>query len=440
MDFIIKALQLILSLSILVILHECGHFFFAKLFKVKVEKFYLFFNPWFSLFKFKKGDTEYGIGWLPLGGYVKIAGMIDESMDKEQLAKPPQSWEFRSHPAWQRLLIMVGGVLVNVVAAIVIFWLILFKWGEAYIPAENAKYGFAYHPIANEIGLHDGDRVLKVDTFIIDNVNDIGKYILLDGAKAMTVVRGDSVFDVQIPDGFALRMVADKVKAFADYRFPNIVDSVVPQSNAAKGGLLKNDSIVMVNGAEMPYFHNFTAELTKHKSEKVNIGVYRNGQLVSLSLDVDANGKVGFGPKSPADILGYRTIEYGFLEAFPAGVSKGMGILVSYVKQFKLVFTREGAKQLGGFGTIGSLYPAFWDWHTFWFTTAFLSLILAFMNILPIPALDGGHVMFLLYEMITGRKPSDKFLEHAQIIGMLLLLALLLYANGNDVVRWITSR
>ena len=437
MDFIIKALQLLLSLSIIVILHEFGHFFFARLFKVRVEKFYLFFNPWFSLFKFKKGETEYGIGWLPLGGYVKIAGMIDESLDTKQLAQPPQPWEFRSQPAWQRLLIMLGGVLMNMVLAFLLFWLILFKWGEAYIPAEKAKYGFSYHSVAYEIGLKDGDKVLKVDTFEVKHVHDIGKYILLESPKTMTVQRGDSVFVLNIPTDYVKHILSLEVKRFADYRFPNVVDSVVPGSNAQKGGLMKHDSIVSINGISVPYFNDFANELSAHKNKQILLGLYRNGEYIEKQFDVNENGKLGYGPKSEVAILGYDTVEYNFGEALPAGVSKGLGILVDYVKQFKLVFSREGAKQLGGFGAIGNLYPSFWDWQSFWYTTAFLSLILAFMNILPIPALDGGHVLFLFYEMITGRKPSEKFLEKAQMIGMALLIMLLIYANGNDIYRWL---
>jgi len=437
MDFIIKALQLLLSLSILVILHELGHFFFARLFNVRVEKFYLFFNPWFSLFKFKKGETEYGIGWLPLGGYVKIAGMIDESLDTKQLAQPPQPWEFRSQPSWQRLLIMLGGVLMNVILAFLLFWLIFFKWGEAYIPAEYAKYGYTYHSVAYEIGLQEGDKVLKVNDFDIKHVTEIGKYLLLEASKTITVQRGDTVFNINIPADYKKKLLSKEVRRFADYRIPNIVDSIISGSNAQKGGLLKNDSIVSVNGIEVPFFSDFSKELGANKDKQVIFGLYRNGEYIEKHFNIDGNGKVGYGPRPQALILGYVIVEYGFFEALPAGVSKGFGILVDYIKQFKLIFSREGAKQLGGFGAIGNLYPAFWDWQSFWYTTAFLSLILAFMNILPIPALDGGHVIFLFYEMITGRKPSEKFLEKAQMIGMILLIMLLVYANGNDIYRWL---
>jgi regulator of sigma E protease len=435
MDFLIKALQLILSLSILVILHEFGHFFFARLFKTRVEKFYLFFDPWFSLFKFKKGDTEYGVGWLPLGGYVKISGMIDESMDKEQLEQPAQPWEFRAKPTWQRLLIMIGGVSVNFITAMVIFWLILFKWGESYIPAENAKYGFTFHPIAHEIGLLEGDRVLMVDTLKIDNVQLVGRYIMLEEPSHMTVLRGDSTLQIQVPADLKKRLLAEEVRQFADYRYPVIVDSVIPGMGAAQAGLLKNDSIYAVNGVNTTYFKDMVAELARNIGKTVDVGIYRGADTLTLPILVNDLGKIGFGSKSPSELLGYKTVEYGFFEALPAGIDKGVNLLVNYVKQLKLVFTREGAKQIGGFGAIGNLFPNIWDWESFWYNTAFLSLILAFMNILPIPALDGGHVLFLVYEMVTRRKPSEKFMEYAQITGMILLFGLLIYANGNDLFR-----
>jgi regulator of sigma E protease len=363
--------------------------------------------------------------------------MIDESMDKEQMAQPPQPYEFRSQSTWKRLLIMVGGVLMNLLLAFLLFWLILFKWGETYIPADNAKYGFIYHPIAHEIGLLDGDRVLQVGSVEVKDARDIAKSLLLDDPKTLTVLRNGAIFEIDVPEDYAKQMLAEEVKQFADYRFPTIVDSVIPASNAAKGGLMKNDSIVSVNEKEVIFFNEFSKELGNNKDSQIIIGFYRNGELMQDNFDVDGNGKLGFVPKSPAMLLGYDNLEYGFWEALPAGVSKGVNILVDYVKQFKLVFSREGAKQLGGFGAIGNLFPAFWDWQFFWYITAFISLILAFMNILPIPALDGGHVIFLLYEIVTGKKPSDKFMEKAQVIGMVILFALIIYANGNDIYRWL---
>lgn len=437
MEFLIKALQLILSLSILVILHEFGHYLFARIFNTRVEKFYLFFDAGFSLFKFKKGDTEYGVGWLPLGGYVKISGMIDESMDKEQLKQPPKPYEYRSKPAWQRLLIMVGGVLVNFVLAMVIFWMILFKWGESYIPAEGARYGFSFHPVGHEIGLQDGDRILFVDSLKVDRISEVPQYVLLEDPSTFTVQRGDSIFELDLPDEFGKRFLSEDVKIFAQYRFPFVVDSVVAGMAAEDAGILKGDSLVGVAGKKTPFYNEFVDELMQHKEDTTTISFFRNGELMSQTINVNKSGKIGIGPHSPENYLDVKNKKYGFFEAFPAGVKQGSDILINYIKQLRLIFTKEGARQVGGFGTIGSLFPASWDWYGFWTTTALLSLILAFMNILPIPALDGGHVMFLLYEIIARRKPSEKFLEYAQLVGMIILVALLLYANGNDLFRWL---
>ncbi len=435
MTILIKTVQLLLSLSILVLLHEFGHFFFARLFKTRVEKFYLFFDPWFSLFKFKKGDTEYGLGWLPLGGYVKISGMIDESMDKEQMKEEPKPWEFRSKPAWQRLLIMVGGVLVNFLLAIFIFWMILYKWGETYIPAENAKYGYVYNPIAEEIGLQDGDKILAVGDFKIETIGDITYNLLLEDVEEITVQRGESIFNLDVPKNFSQKIIAQQVGRFVDYRMPTIVSGVIDNNGGNSKHLLPGDSIVAVNNISTPYFHEFSRELMNFSNETVLVSLYRDGELLHKNLSVDENGKIGFYPMTPPALFGYETVSFSFFEAMPAGVNKGTKMLTDYVKQMKLVFTKEGAKQVGGFGAIGNLFPPVWDWQSFWFTTAFLSIILAFMNILPIPALDGGHVLFLLYEIVVGRKPSDKFMEYAITIGLILLFSLLIYANGNDIYR-----
>ena len=439
MVFTVKALQFLLSISILVVIHEIGHFFFAKLFKVRVEKFYLFFNPWFSLFKIKKGETEYGLGWLPLGGYVKIAGMVDESLDREQMAKPPQPYEFRSQSVGKRFFIMIGGVMLNLLAAFFIFWLILFKWGEEYIPAEYAKYGFDYHPIAHEIGLQDGDRVLKTDNHEIETVRDIFNNIILNAPKTMTVLRGDSIIYLTIPDDYAKRLIAQKVNEFAAYRFPAIVDSVPLGSNAYIAGLQKNDQIISINDIETESFTEFRNELSNNKETMISLGLFRNGEFKQINCEVTTDGTIGFYPKHPGLILGYAQITYGFWEALPVGISRGITVLVNYVKQFRIIFSKEGAQQLGGFGTIGNLFDASWNWHSFWYYTGLLSVVLAFMNILPIPALDGGHLLFLGYEAITRKKPGDKFLERAQIIGMIFLLAVLIYANGNDIVRWLAK-
>jgi regulator of sigma E protease len=436
MDILIKAGQLILSLSILVVLHELGHFTFAKIFKTRVEKFYLFFNPWFSLFKHKKGETEYGIGWLPLGGYVKIAGMIDESMDKEQLKQPPQPYEFRSKPAWQRLLIMVGGVLVNFITAIAIFWMLIFTYGESYMPITNAVYGLHYTEMAREIGLRDGDIVIKADNFEIKNPTDIAKYIMIDDVKRLTVKRGDSTLVLDVPDGYGQRLIGAGIKGFAEYRVPFVIDSVVPNMPAYNVGIQKGDSLLTVNGEPASYYHEFVSLLSSNKGKYVLIEVMRDTSVVRFECRVTDEGKIGIGNRSLAHYFKIETIHYSFWGALPAGIDRGFTILFDYVKQLKKIFTREGVKQIGGFGTIGSLFPSTWDWASFWSLTAILSVILAFMNILPIPALDGGHVIFLLFEMITGRKPSEKVMEYAQIAGMIILLTLLLYANTNDIFKF----
>ncbi|WP_282039672.1 RIP metalloprotease RseP [Saccharicrinis aurantiacus] len=434
MDILIKAGQLILSLSILVVLHEFGHFFFAKLFKTRVEKFYLFFDPWFSLFKFKKGDTEYGVGWLPLGGYVKISGMIDESMDKEAMAEPPKDYEFRSKPAYQRLLIMVGGVLVNFLLAFFIFWMILFKWGESHIDVNDAKFGLDFHPIAKEIGLLDGDIVTSVDTHKVVTSKDIASLLILEDAKQLTVNRNGEVLTINIPEGFGKRIIGEEVRSLAELRFPFVVDSVLPKGNAIDAGLQKGDSIVTINGEDASFFREATAIIESNKGKRVTIAFVRNNEPMETRCAVSDDGKIGIGPKVN-DYFNVTSVKYGFWEALPAGINKGVNTLVGYVKQLKLVFSKEGVSQLGGFGAIGNMFPPTWNWYSFWSLTGFLSIVLAFMNILPIPALDGGHVLFLLYEIITGRKPSDKFLEYAQTAGMLLLLTLLLFANGNDIFR-----
>nr|WP_321405727.1 RIP metalloprotease RseP [uncultured Carboxylicivirga sp.] len=435
MDIFIKAVQLILSLSILVILHEFGHFFFARLFKIRVEKFYLFFDPWFSLFKFKKGETEYGVGWLPLGGYVKISGMIDESMDKEAMSQPAQPWEFRSKPAWQRLLVMVGGVVVNFITALFIFWMILYKWGESYMPVETAKYGLYYHEIGHEIGLQDGDIVLKVDDFDVESSSDIARLILIEKGKNLTVKRGDEIISVTIPESYDQTFLRNEVKDFAGIRMPVVVGEVVKNSKAEEAGLLVGDSIVSINDKSTAFFNEFTDEMQNQKTKNIDLGIYRDGQPMTLKADVSENGTIGFAASGATGYAQIKMHKYGLWEAFPIGVKMGFDTLINYVKQMRLIFTKEGAKQVGGFGAMGKLFPANWSWLIFWSNTALISVILAFMNILPIPALDGGHVLFLLYEIVTGRKPGDKFMEYAQVTGMILLFGLLLFANGNDIFK-----
>ena len=435
MDILIKVCQLILSLSILVVLHELGHFLFAKLFKTRVEKFYLFFDPWFSLFKFKKGETEYGIGWLPLGGYVKISGMIDESMDKEQMKLPPQPYEFRSKPAWQRLLIMIGGVTVNFLLAFFIYWMLLFAYGEKYIPVSSAKYGLCFNETAHGIGLKDGDLVLKADNYPIEDLTDISKYLAIYNAKTLTLKRGDSTLVIEVPAKFGQKLIEKGIKGFAEFQIPVLVDSVVPKDAAYISGMKKGDSIIYINNKPASFTHQFGTLIEENKGKEVTITVKRDTSIVNLVCKISDQGRIGIVKRHPYLIFQVKTIKYGFWKALPAGVSEGYNTLADYVKGLSKIFTKEGVKQLGGFGAIGGLFPSAWNWPAFWGLTALLSVILAFMNILPIPALDGGHVIFLLYEMVTGRKPSDKFLEYAQIAGMLLLLTLLVYANGNDIYR-----
>lgn len=409
--FLIRALQLIMSLSLLVIIHEGGHFLFARLFKVRVEKFCLFFDPWFTLFKFKpkKSETEYAVGWLPLGGYVKIAGMIDESMDTEQMKQPEQPWEFRSKPAWQRLLIMVGGVLFNFLLALFIYSMILFKWGDQY---------------------YDPDMLSQIAD-----------------AREVTVLREGKKASVYIPEDMMQRLLGDSVR-FAEFRFPYVVDSVMVNSPAAMAGIQPGDSIIALDGKPVSYTDFLAAMAERRQNAKalqndsinphqISLTYVRDGKTDVLTLTTDSAFKIGVAVNPYTDqLLPVIRKEYGFFESFPAGVALGVKTLKGYVGNMKYLFSKEGAKQLGGFGTIGSIFPATWNWHQFWYMTAFLSIILAFMNILPIPALDGGHVLFLFYEIIARRKPSDKFMEYAQMAGMILLFGLLIWANFNDILRF----
>lgn len=436
--FLIKALQLILSLSILVIVHEFGHFIFARIYGVRVEKFYLFFDPWFALFRYKpkNSDTEYGVGWLPLGGYCKISGMIDESMDKEQMALPPQPYEFRSKSAGKRLMIMIAGVLLNFLLALFIYSMILFKWGETYVPLDKMTNGMYYSETFHNIGFQDGDILLKADNEVLERFGEHSFRSVVE-ASNVTVLRNGVQTVIAIPDDMMQRLLRDK-QGFADpNRTPMIIKTIPDKdSPAAVAGLQPNDSIVSMNGISTPLVENTFAFLEENKDKEIEIGYYRNGELRSTVVHTTAEGKIGVSLKLYPDIYGTVTKSYGFFESFPAGIQLGVNTLKGYVNDMKYVFTKEGASSLGGFGTIGGLFPAKWNWRVFWERTAFLSIILAFMNILPIPALDGGHVMFLLYEVIARRKPSDKFMEYAQITGMLLLFGLLIYANGNDLVRF----
>lgn len=443
MEVVIKILQLLLSLSILIVLHEGGHFLFSRLFHVRVEKFYLFFNPWFSLFKIKKGDTEYGIGWLPLGGYVKIAGMIDESMDKEAMKKPAKPYEFRSKPAWQRLLIMLGGVLVNLILGFLIYSAVLFTWGEKYLPNENIKDGiWVTDSLLMDMGLQNGDKILSIDDKEIERYSDITLSMLNGGH--VTIERDGERQTIDLPRDFAGQLVENKSQLVVYPRIPFYIQKVPDSSVNANAGLKPKDHVTAIAGEPVKYYDQASTILNKHRGDTIPLTIERESGIKDIEVFVNQAGhiQVEVAILHPSDLerLGtydYQTEKYGFFESIPAGFHKAWSTLSSYVEQFKLILQpKTGAyKGLGGFGTIMNLFPTAWDWQSFWELTAFLSLILAFMNILPIPALDGGHVMFLLYEIIAGRKPNEKFMEYAQMIGMVLLLGLLLYANGMDVLR-----
>ncbi|GHT40130.1 zinc metalloprotease [Bacteroidia bacterium] len=437
---VIKAAQLILSLSILVVVHECGHFLFSKLFKVRVEKFYLFFNPWFTLFKFKpkNSETEYGIGWLPLGGYVKIAGMMDESMDKEALAQPPQPWEFRTKPAWMRLLIMVGGVMMNFILAFFIYSMMILALGKEYIPTGNVSMGYAYNEVFHNAGFQDGDIPVSADGVSLVN-KDAGKLLrsLMD-AKTVEVLRNEQTVSLQLPSDFGRKNLSET--SFIDYRYPFVVDGVNSGSPAKTAGLEVGDSIVGVNGMTGLASTDISKALADNKEKEITLLLFRKGQELNVAIVPNEFGKIGVALRSP--YLIYKTVkqQYNFFSAFPAGIKMGVEQITTYVSSLKYLFTKEGAQSVGGFGAIGNLFPAQWNWAIFWNWTALLSIILGVMNLLPIPALDGGHVLFLLYEVVTGRTPNEKFMEKAQIVGMVLLFGLLIYANGMDIFRAFFSK
>ncbi len=440
-EFIIKAGQLILSLSILIVLHEFGHYLPARLFNTRVEKFYLFFDYKFSLFKKKIGDTQWGIGWIPLGGYVKISGMIDESMDKEQMKQPPQSWEFRSKPAWQRLIIMIGGVVVNMVVGIVIYIMVLFAWGDDYLAVEDVPNGYSFHEYYRGLGFEDGDNVIAVDGETPNDILDVSKMILLRGAQEITVERNGKEIDIQLPEDVDMQAFKADAMGTAGMspRFYAVVDSAIADLPAAKAGMTKGDSIVSVAGEKIVFWDEFTNQLKANKSTELAVEFVRNGEMKSLKIKTDSLGRIGVAPKPLKDIFSISHKDYSFGASIPGGLELGITTLSDYVAQLKFLFTSKGATSIGGFGAFGALFPASWDWHSFWSLTAFISIMLAFMNFLPIPALDGGHIMFLLYEIISGRKPNEKFMEYAQMAGIILLLGLLIYANGNDIVKAISG-
>ena len=433
----VKTGQFILSFSILVVLHEMGHYFPAKWFKCRVEKFYLFFNPYFSLWKKKIGETEYGLGWVPFGGYVKISGMVDESMDKEQLKKPAEPWEFRSKPAWQRLIIMIGGVFVNIVLAIVLFIMIMYVWGEEYLPAKNLTYGVYADTLATQMGIKDGDKIVSIDGKPLDNFGAIGAEIILGEATQLQVNRNGENINLAIPDNFIKKLNKNKLEGFLDVRVPTFVYSVTKSANFIEGKLEKGDQIIGFNNIPVPYFH----QLNKYKSDKKNqvatLTVLRNNDTAHVKVKLDDKGAIGFLAKGPGDLLGTTVKKYTLAESIPEGFNKCFETLGRYVTGLKQLFTGKvnASDSLGSVISIGNTFPSLWDWQKFWTLTAIFSVILAFMNILPIPALDGGHALFTLVEMVSGRKPSDKFMEYAQMAGMVLLLGLMAYALGLDFWR-----
>ena len=435
MEIVIKVIQFFMSLSLLVAIHEFGHFIVARMFKIRVEKFYIFFDPWFSLFKWKRGDTEYGVGWLPLGGYVKIAGMIDESMDLEQMKAPVQPWEFRAKPAWQRFLVMIAGVVMNVLLAMMIYSGIRYVWGESYMANEDVKWGYEFNEAAERMGFRDGDKVISIDGEPIDDVNNIRSMLLLtEGERNVVVERDGKQVDFTIPFEELLSMRRNReYEDLYMLRMPFIVDSVVAPT-AIAAGVAIGDEVVALNGNKGS-LQQLTTLMQEYKSDTVTLTVLRAGAEQELRVPVNAEGKVGVVLKN--DIYQPRTRTFTLWQAIPAGVSLACDTIVDYWQQLKLIFQPKTKmyEELGGFISIGSIFPSEWDWLRFWTMTAFLSIILAVMNILPIPGLDGGHALFTLWEIITGRKASEKFLEVMQYIGLAILLVLLVYANGNDIYR-----
>ena len=487
--FLIKAAQLMLALAILVFIHELGHFFFARLFKVRVDKFYLFFNPQISIVRFKKvgkkwkfkffarnlqtevpvldengspkldkkgkkimqpidtsnlpeddwrrypDNTEWGLGWVPLGGYCKIGGMMDESQDKNVKNVRNEKWAYEAQPVWQRMLISAGGVIFNFISAIIIFAMILFHYGKETIPLESAYLGYNYNETALNNGFVNGDRIISINGEKVFEKPDVAEKIIIEGKTNIVLLRENDTISLTLPENFSQQIIAAKEKVFMTERVPFVIDSVMNGLSAQAAGLQKGDSIVGINSKQVFDYEAISKELAANKSKRISIDFFRNGELLSDSITISEEGKIGVGLKDYMLFFKTEKKEYGFFASFPAGWKHGIETLVSYVKQFRFIFTKEGAKNLGGFGTIGSIFPSEWNWGIFWNMTAFLSVILAFMNILPIPILDGGHLLFLLYEMITRRKPSDKFVEISLNIGLYLLLALMIFANGNDILR-----
>ncbi len=443
MESYIKITQFLLSLSLLIVLHEMGHFLPAKLFKTRVEKFYLFFDYKFSLFKKKIGDTVYGIGWIPLGGYVKISGMIDESMDKEQMMQPPQPWEFRSKPAWQRLIIMLGGVTVNFILGIFIYIMMFNVWGDEYVGVNDVTYGFSVVDDFKELGFQNGDKILTVDGEEPEDVMDVNKFLFLRDVQEIKVEHPDgSTETVQIPENIGYQMWQGGYMDPLTPRVPARLDSIKPNSPADEAGIQYGDRVISVDGESITFWTELTERVKKNKERKpMEIGIEREGRELTFTIAPNEENNLGVYVLPDIDeILTISHKDFTFAESIGPGFSRAYWTLKDYMGQFKYVFTKKGASSLGGFITIGSIFPSTWNWESFWSITALLSIMLAFMNLLPIPALDGGHVVFTLYEMISGHKPSDKFLEYAQITGFVILVSLLLLANGNDIYKWVTGQ
>lgn len=490
-----QIIGLLLSLSLLVIVHEFGHYCFARLFKTRVDKYYMFFNPWFSLVRMKKiggrwhikffapnvdaplveitdengnpvkdekgnakmramtdeeraalpendwrrdpDNTEWGIGWLPFGGYCSIAGMVDETSDANSLQSEPQNWEFRSKPAWQRFLIILGGVLVNFITALVLYTVVLYSWGEEFIPVQNATYGFHFSDVALEAGFQNGDKIVSLDGKEVREIGALITTMVIDGTKSVQVIRNNDTVVVNLPEDFGKAVIAQSETKVPVCQFdmPFIIDSVMQGLAADNAGLKKGDSLVAINDSALFSFFDFQSKFLESKNDTLTLSYIRDDSLYKTQVLLSDKGQIGVAPKLPYAFLKSEKVEYTLFESIPKGISKGLRTLSSYVKQFKFVFSKEGATQLGGFGTLGSIFPKTWNWELFWSMTAFLSMALAFMNFLPIPALDGGYILFILVEMITRKKPSDKFLGYANTIGFILLIALLIWANGLDILR-----
>lgn len=464
-------LALILSLSLLVATHELGHLFFAKLFHTRVRRYYIFFNWKFSILKAKKFDgkwhflwfnattpdswdeknlrpedqdnTLWGLGWIPLGGYCDIAGMIDETKDAKDLEAEPQPWEYRTKPAWQRLCIISGGVLVNFITALLLYGAIFAHWGEDRLPMHNATYGFQYDEVMLDEGFHHGDIITAIDDSLVDDYTVANKLLLLGDAREVTVRRGDSAFTITLSGHLAERVTQERTKQLMYPRTPFVVKSFVTGSPAERAGMQPGDSVVSIDGQPLNVFQDITPVLAEKAGATIMVGFYRNGALDSLPVMVNDQGKLGVQCQNDLAILFpslVNHIDYTLWEAIPRGISHGWETLATYVSGLKMLFSSNGVQNLGGFGAMADLFPDHWDWHAFWNLTALLALILAFMNIIPIPGLDGGHILFTLWEIITRRKPSDKFLSYAQSVGMFLLLALMILANGNDLWRWLSGK